>query len=241
MKNATTFTVGRAEIAREERRDVTIVAPALPWDDLRAWQRFMLATTGKQGFVLGAQDKRFVASLCEYAATHKTMTLGADTPLYRARRYKPDQRRPFDLAEMGAPPTDCATPGRANAKGAPCLYLASDSRTAISEVRPWRGCELTIADFRLVRDMRLVNCSAFLDRLGKGSEGAELTWRQFITWMFSAPLHPEDGTAYAPTQHLTQQIKESGADGTAPSTMAATTSPSSRRHLPGLSGAMPPR
>ncbi len=48
------------------------------------------------------------------------------------------------------PQIDRATEGRANPTGIPVLYLASSEQTAISEVRPWIGSELSVAQFRIV-------------------------------------------------------------------------------------------
>ena len=51
----------------------------------------------------------------------------------------------ISLKNMGAPPNSIARHGRANPRGIPYLYLANDQLTAISEVRPWVGCYVSIA------------------------------------------------------------------------------------------------
>src|ERR1017187_430077 len=43
------------------------------------------------------------------------------------------------------PLVDRAVEGRVNAKGIPCMYLAFDHKTAMSEVRPWIGSFLFAA------------------------------------------------------------------------------------------------
>ena len=48
-----------------------------------------------------------------------------------------DGRKPFESQRM-KPKTDAAKEGLVNPKGIPCLYVATDETTAISEVRPWR-------------------------------------------------------------------------------------------------------
>jgi hypothetical protein len=49
--------------------------------------------------------------------------------------------------------------GRANRKGIPCLYLASRASAAMSEMRPWVGSSITLAQFKMVRDCLVVDCS----------------------------------------------------------------------------------
>lgn len=44
---------------------------------------------------------------------------------------------------------DRAYEGRVNAKGIPCLYLATTREVAMSEVRPWIGSILSVARFSL--------------------------------------------------------------------------------------------
>jgi hypothetical protein len=55
---------------------------------------------------------------------------------------------------------DRAMEGRVNAKGIPCLYLSTERETAMSEVRPRIGSYLTVAQVRILKDLRVVDCSA---------------------------------------------------------------------------------
>ena len=52
-----------------------------------------------------------------------------------------------------------ALEARANPKGIPCLYLATTKKIAISEVRPWIGSYISVAQFRLCRRLEIINCS----------------------------------------------------------------------------------
>lgn len=52
-----------------------------------------------------------------------------------------------------------ATEGRANPKGIPYLYLATDKQVAMSEVRPWVGPIVSVGQFKTMRDLRLIDCS----------------------------------------------------------------------------------
>jgi len=74
---------------------------------------------------------------------------------YRARIQ--DGINPFPAGKMGAPPANKAGPGRANPVGIPYLYVGSKKETAIKEVRPQSGEILTVAEFAVEKDVRLVD------------------------------------------------------------------------------------
>ena len=68
--------------------------------------------------------------------------------------------RPFEGIDIGAPPPNSAKAGRANSEGQVVLYAADQEPTAISEVRPWRGLLVSVAELILSQSLRLVNLSA---------------------------------------------------------------------------------
>jgi hypothetical protein len=74
---------------------------------------------------------------------------------YRARIQESEE--PYPLDKMGPPPKDKATHGRANPVGIPYLYVASDVLTSISEIRPHTGEFVTVAEFRIVSEVRLAD------------------------------------------------------------------------------------
>lgn len=120
------------------------------------------------------------------------------------------------------PLPNSATEGRANPKGIPCLYLATDCKTAMSEVRPWIGKKISLAKFQTVRDLRIVACNQAATQgvpliVGEISKEKreELLWAE-IGKAFSEPISPDDSTAdYAPTQLLCEYFKTLGLDGVA--------------------------
>jgi RES domain len=71
--------------------------------------------------------------------------VGEDLVGFSSVRMKPRQNR--------------STEGRANPSGVSVLYLANTEQTAISEVRPWIGDELSVAQFRISRDLRAIDLS----------------------------------------------------------------------------------
>jgi hypothetical protein len=191
----------------------TIIEVSFPFKDLHLWQKFVVDLKFNNRFTLTGEVNEFVEQIIKYAMHHKTVHLPRDTLLYRARINDisiDNDNDSFALDKMSAPPAHLAGHGRLNPKGIPYLYLASNRITAISEVRPWVGCDLTVAEFSLADDCNLVNFSIkhFVNKLeSKQFVGSEITWRQFITWMFSAPFDPRDDTAYIPTQFLAERIK----------------------------------
>jgi hypothetical protein len=124
------------------------------------------------------------------------------------------------------PLTDRATEGRANPRGIPVLYLGKTVDTAISEVRPWVGAEVSVARCRVLRNLRTLdlslghNSSPFFGNLGRmlSSEPYTAAEKKSEVWnaidrAFSQPVTQSDNKAeYAPTQILTELFKHQGYD-----------------------------
>lgn len=196
----------------DQTKNITIRVP-FPFKDVQVWQKLVIGLRSENRFSLSEEPAKFVERLLDYARKHKTVTLREGTSLYRARINETKSKDPFTLDRMGAPPANLAGHGRLNPKGIPYLYLASDEITALSEVRPWIGCDITVAEFSLVHDCELVNFSNKHHvniPVGEQFEAPEFTWRELIAWMFSAPFDPRDDTEYVPTQYLAERIKGSG-------------------------------
>lgn len=94
----------------------------------------------------------------ERVISHLRITLRKETVFYRCRLT--DGSTPYSKDDMGAPPKGKSTPGRANAAGITCLYLASDIRTAIAEVRAGAFDHATVAEFRLKQDIPVIDFRA---------------------------------------------------------------------------------
>jgi hypothetical protein len=141
--------------------------------------------------------------------------LGSRAVPYSATRMKP-------LAEK-------TLEGRVNPKGIPYLYLSTNEKTAISEVRPWVGSYVTVAQFETRTPLRLADCSRCqidpmittpgdLDMLYKfktpaPEEATKVVWR-WIDLAFSEPVDRDDSTAcYVPTQVIAEMFRTNGLDG----------------------------
>jgi hypothetical protein len=121
------------------------------------------------------------------------------------------------------PLRDSAREGRVNAKGIPCLYLADELNTAMSETRPWMNSYISVAHFKTVKPLQIVDCPypeintiqpiELLARELSPLEREDQVWRQ-ISYAFSQPVSPTDTTAeYTPTQILAEAFRKAGWNG----------------------------
>lgn len=135
-----------------------------------------------------------------------------------------------DLFGFGAvrmkPLTSRAKEGRANSVGIPMLYLASKEQTAISEVRPWIGSQVSVAQFKTLRNLRALNLSVEHGQSSIGhllfsdlqEEPSNAARKERSVWIdidnaFSQPVTLSDDAAdYVPTQILTELFRKLGYD-----------------------------
>jgi RES domain len=126
---------------------------------------------------------------------------------------------PLPLERM-TPLKDRAEEGRVNSKGIPCLYLSTDRDTAMTEVRPWIGSHVSVAQFIILRDLTVVDCSGNYGRFSlRDKEELPPDEREARVWQdinsaFSEPVTRLDDVAgYAPTQILAEAFRNAGNDG----------------------------
>lgn len=130
------------------------------------------------------------------------------------------EERPLAASRM-VPRQYMAKEGRVNPKGIPCLYLASDMDTALSEARPWMGSSLSLGEFKVLRSLKVIDFSKDDSKgrmLYKGREPSpevrERNVWQHINHAFSNPVSPNDEEAdYVPTQILAEAFKTNGYEG----------------------------
>lgn len=120
-------------------------------------------------------------------------------------------------SERMKPRFDRANEGRANPSGIPVLYLATDPDTAVAELRPWPGQDVTLCKFRTVRSIRVVDCS--IEERSDYIEEPSPELREISVWgaineAFARPMSPEDASSgYAPTQTLADAFHSHGFEG----------------------------
>ena len=118
-----------------------------------------------------------------------------------------------------------AIEGRANPSGIPVLYLATSIETAISEVRPWIGSEVSVSQFKIVRDLKIFDLSKGYGKWNSGPieffdlRAPDATDKELAVWIdidnaFSRPVEYSDNTTeYVPTQILAELFRGAGYDG----------------------------
>ena len=76
--------------------------------------------------------------------------------LYRSR-ITPAGKEKIKRSEMGCPPKELATAGRANPIGIPYLYLSDSAKTTYFEVRAVYLDKLSVGIFKIIRNQKLVD------------------------------------------------------------------------------------
>jgi hypothetical protein len=141
-----------------------------------------------------------------------------DEKWYRARIAK--SGHPYPPTEMGAPPGEFASHGRANPAGIPYLYLGSTPDTVVSEVRPHPGESVCVADFSVPRGLEIVdlrNPRELVSPFLLGDESSIAPMRGDIAFLerlgqeLTTPVLPNAAAIdYIPSQYLCEFIKNCG-------------------------------
>lgn len=195
----------------------------------RSYYSFERYVKRKGRFFFDFETKNFLDNILETASKRDDKLskgnflwrsqIGHDwEPFYEDKTYIDDVPCPFK-AERMKPQKYCATEGRANPKGIPYLYLAKDRDTALAEARPWVGSLISIGQFTLLKDVKLINCTIgngesllFLDE--PSSEKKEDAVWTHIDKAFAKPVDKiENNAEYVPTQVLAEFFKNNGYDG----------------------------
>jgi hypothetical protein len=207
------------------------------------WSRFVKYLNETNRFVLTPSWKSFVNKVVKTAKS-RVRKIKKDSLLIRARigstilEYKDGDEQPAPLSprDMGAPPKNKAKSGRLNPHGISYLYLSSDIDTAIAEVRPWMGVDVSIGYFKAKRELKVVDTTLdksdglaryeFVKKAGElvniklrnhksynRSEKEALVWSDIST-AFSIPVTKYDSnTKYLSTQYIAEVLKTSRLDG----------------------------
>lgn len=145
---------------------------------------------------------------------------GANVPTrwYRARVQHGAE--PYPISQMGAPPQEATSYGRANPPGIPYLYLAEYRDTAAAEVRPHTGERVCVAEFEVPMDLRVVDLRAprqLISPFVLGDEDLIASLRSDIPFVerlgeeLTRPVVPNRAAIdYVPSQYLCELIKRKG-------------------------------
>lgn len=118
----------------------------------------------------------------------------------------------FRADKMGAPPKDTVNieAGRVNEEGNSYLYLASDKATACSEVQPICDDLISVAEFKLTQNIKLVdlrNMPTYLQKFtDKDNEDKliDMIFCSFLISLFSTPVGRCDGKSDFDTQRTAE-------------------------------------
>lgn len=132
------------------------------------------------------------------------------TKFYRGRIV---DKKCYTKNEMGAPPQDKASEGRANSTGISRLYLASDKKTTLHELRAGAYDLITIGVFELLQDIVVVDMK-MIDKISPFIEGLDPRLLSInreclnkINEEISKPLRKNDSSLdYVPTQYIVDLI-----------------------------------
>lgn len=208
----------------------------MPFKSWRSYWAFLAATANSRRYIFDEETKAFLDEVLSTCGSRQRLIkqgsifwrsqLGVDLrPVYDDDGNEiGDESFPYSRERM-KPQRFGASEGRVNPKGIPYLYLATTKETAMSEVRPWVGSEVSLAKFQTVKDLTIIDCSVnhFLNPMyfdierglyePNDEEKEKSVWAH-IDKSFSQPVLPNESMAhYAPTQILAELFKTNGLDG----------------------------
>ena len=199
------------------------------WD---SFQSFARAVRFSRRYVFDSGVQQFLDTVLATSARRET-TIRKESTLFRAQRgvSQPDDENGDPQPPTGLPAArmkpdlDHAAEGRVNPTGILVLYLASSKQTAISEIRPWVGSEISVGYFKIARDLRAIDLSVghgkrsfgglSLSQL-MGEVEVDREQKEKAVWTdidnaFSSPVTRESNlTDYVPTQILAELFRDAG-------------------------------
>lgn len=206
---------------------------------LDSYLRFQHSVRWKTRFVYNDEITEFLRVVLETSAP-RLKKIPKDQILFRAQRgftwrlENAGKEGEFEVEtafkpERMIPKAGLVADGRVNPSKIPCLYLATNRNTAMAEVRPWVGSRVSLAEFRVMRDCVVVDCSLDhrrslyfqiidLNALEKTPEPDAAAkeagvWGD-IAYAFSEPVSPDEPHSdYIATQILSETFRSHGCDG----------------------------
>jgi hypothetical protein len=208
------------------------------WRGFECYRQFAQSVKANLRYVRSKDATDFLNEVLASCATRK-LTIPRGHPYWRARlgcvseeitdedsnedtdkiRVIHFEERPYGRDAM-KPISNWQSEGRANPRGIPYLYLATTRDTALAEVRPWIGATISLAQFKVRRDLNVIDCSrhhkegGWADLIGDHKRPREDGIWTAIDGAFATPVSREDeGKEYIPTQIIAELFKSEGFDG----------------------------
>lgn len=204
-----------SEINQTEHLNIDFDLPVRYIDDIQneksKWDDFKNEVMNHRRFLMDddiLEEELFMANITK---------IDLNTKLFRARR-TPAGKSKLNVSNMGCPPIDKATAGRANPIGIPYLYLCEDEKTPLYEVRALYLEKVCLGTFVTKENISVVDFtndqhifSAYDNRTPDERLSDIVNTRIFFSAIcndLSKPLHPDDSEAsYVPTQWLCEYFK----------------------------------
>lgn len=195
------------------------------WEDFK---KFEAAVKSEYRFIHSPEVKEFLANIKE-TLPNRTILLDRGTIFFRSQiGYEPFEAEGqigacgFPSERMKPKPNN-SHEGRANPKGISYLYLSDDPNTSLAESRPHKGQIISLAQFRINRDLKIVDCCTvpmheseirFIFNSPQSQEDIrDAIWSR-INSAFTKPIANNDTHSdYVPTQILAELFKSSNLDG----------------------------
>lgn len=145
--------------------------------------------------------------------------LSSGAPYYRGRVMRNGKN--LTVSEMGSPPPELASGGRANPVGIPYLYLASTKETAFAEIRAKVGQRVAIAEFD-IRGARILDLATprvtaspfqFEETAQVRDAASKMHLLEAIGQSLAQPHTESEDLNYIPTQYICEFVKSIGFDG----------------------------
>ena len=205
----------------------------------KSWQsylHFTTAVTYRNRYIFDEETQRFLEEVLKTCKSREQL-ISAEAVLWRAQlgtdsrfEYDDDGNEIGDVpchysSERMKPMKYSAIESRVNPKGISYLYLATSKETAMSEVRPWIGSKISVARFKIKKELTLVNCALsplstpFFFNVDVGVYEPEDDKKESAVWTyidkaFSRPIAQNENQAhYAPTQIIAELFRGNGYDG----------------------------
>jgi len=162
--------------------------------------------------------KKLDNDLLSEILTFSESIIAAGESFFRARLTQ--DRKKQSPEEMGKPPIERATEGRANPQGISYLYLSSNSDTAISEKRPQLKESITVGEFKVNDKINVIDLRD--PQIGtpfKWGDNLEFLLKiqgflRMLGFILSKPVNRnKTPLEYLPTQYLCEFIKDQGFHG----------------------------
>jgi len=198
-------------------------------EEFESWQsysNFENAVKHHSRYIRPSDVEVFLQTVLKTAQS-RVQVLAKDSFLWRAQLGHSWTYEGEEVGEVPAPHppkrmyprSGRAKEGRANPRGIPYLYMASNKETAMAEVRPWIGSHVSVSQFKTMKDLKIVNCTSdrssfiYYFKEPPPKEREEAVWAD-IDRAFSRPITPSDDVDdYVPTQIIAELFKANEFDG----------------------------